>query len=61
MSCDRRPCILPALLIVALGIAFLLRNFGVFHGSLVLFWPILLILLGVSLLFGRCRRKESAQ
>lgn len=46
-----------AFILIFLGIIFLLRNFGILPiftwGDIVGFWPVILILLGVKIVFGK--------
>lgn len=48
---------IPALILIAVGLIFLLENLGLWHVSLgrliATWWPAILIVLGVSMLFKR--------
>ncbi len=53
----RRGSIIGPLILITIGVLFLLANFGYISGSfwltLIQFWPLLLILAGLEILFGR--------
>jgi hypothetical protein len=47
------------LILIALGVLFLLKNLGIISGSVWdIFWPILLIVLGLEILISTLRKRK---
>jgi lia operon protein LiaF len=48
MSKHRRKDVFTGLVIVLVGVLFLLQNLGYIHGSIWRYWPVILIIFGIS-------------
>jgi hypothetical protein len=57
---DPRKPIIPGLGLIAIGVILLLHNLGTIDASAVIpYWPVCLIVLGITYFFGRHRREGS--
>ncbi len=44
---------LGGILLIVIGVGFLLEKLGVLHGSIWTYWPVILIIIGIGMLFDR--------
>jgi len=60
----RYPRLLPALILIVLGVLFLAVNLGFIKGSIgalfATWWPLIPLVTGIGMLFRRGRRKDTA-
>jgi len=60
MRSDSRPRVLPALILIAIGLLFLASNLGFIKGSIgyvfSTWWPVIPLAIGIGMLLGRGKR-----